>query len=27
MQDVAKLKPVIIDESLTSLEDFKLAIK
>ena len=27
MRDVAKLKPVIIDESLTSLEDFKLAME
>jgi len=27
MGEITKLKPVIIDESLTSLEDFKLAIK
>jgi len=27
MRDVAKLKPVIIDESLTSFEDFKLAME
>ena len=27
MRDIAKLKPVIIDESLTSIDDFRLAIE